>query len=54
MDKLLKWFTDCEIKPAAIDICSSHISGYLPKEMYPWIEEVFLEKLGQLWELELV
>ena len=54
MDKLLQWIADCEITPAAIDICSSHISGYLPKEMYPWIEEVFLEKLGQMWQLELV
>ena len=54
MDKLIKWLADCEITPAAIDICSSHISGYLPKEMYPWIEETFLEKLGRMWELELV
>lgn len=54
MDTLLKWLADCEITPAAIDICSSHISGYLPADMYPWIEEVFLEKLGQLWDLELI
>ena len=54
MDKLLQWFEECGLQPAAIDICSSHYSGYLPKEMYPWIEEVFLEKIGMLWDIELL
>lgn len=53
MDKLLDWFAKCNLQPAAIDVCSSHCSGYLPEEMYPWIEEVFLEKLWKLWELEI-
>ena len=52
MDKLIQWFRECDFKPAAIDICSSHFSGYLPKDVYPWIEERFLEKLSELWEIE--
>lgn len=54
MDKLLAWFKECELTPAAIDICSSHYSGYLPKDVYPWIEERFLEKLGEVWDLEIL
>lgn len=54
MDKLLAWFKECNLCPAAIDICSSHYSGYLPKDVYPWIEERFLEKLSEVWELEIL
>ena len=54
MDALLQWFEECNLQPAAIDICSSHYSGYLPAEMYPWIEEMFLEKIGKLWDIEML
>ena len=51
IDKLVNWFAKCELKPAAIDICRSRYSGYLPKDVFPWVEETFLEKLGAIMEL---
>ena len=47
MDTLLTWLRDQKVTFRAIDICSSHYSGYLPKDLFPWIQELFLKKLNQ-------
>ena len=51
MDSVITWFAKCELKPAAIDICRSRYSGYLPAEVFPWIEDTFMRKLGEVMEI---
>ena len=53
MDNFFAWLKDKNIQPAAIDICRSRISGYLPRTVFPWIEEEFLERLGRLYAIEI-
>lgn len=54
MDNFFAWLKDQNIMPAAIDICRSRISGYLPRTVFPWIEEEFLTRLEKLYEIEIV
>lgn len=54
VDKLVDWLVKCEVKPVAIDICTSRFSGYLPTDSYPFVEETFLKKIKEVWDIELV
>lgn len=47
MDNLFSWLKACKIDIAAMDICSSDISGFLPADLYPWIQDTFLKKFCQ-------
>lgn len=52
MDNLFAWLKEADIKPAAIDICRSRLSGYLPRTLFPWIEEEFLARLGKAYAID--
>lgn len=52
IDRVIGWLAENQICPAAVDICRSVRSGYLPKEAAAFVEETFLKRLGELYELE--
>ena len=47
INHLLDWLETEKIKIAVVDICRSRYSGYLNNEIFPWVEEEFLKKLGE-------
>ncbi|HBA48148.1 MAG TPA: hypothetical protein DCZ91_10200 [Lachnospiraceae bacterium] len=52
IDNVVSWLRENQIRPAAIDVCRSVRSGYLPKEAADFVEQTFLSRLGELYELE--
>lgn len=52
IDKVISWLSENQICPAAIDICRSVRSGYLPREAADFVEKEFLSQLGKLYELK--
>ncbi len=52
IDRLIKYFVQVKLKPAAIDICRSSYSGYLPAERASFVEKNFIEKLGAVMDLK--
>lgn len=52
IDKLMNYFTKIKLKPAAIDICRSSYSGYLPTERADFVEKTFLDKLSEIFDLK--
>lgn len=54
MNNLFAWFKEADIQPAAIDICRSRLSGYLPRTLFPWIEEEFLTRLGKAYDIHVI
>ena len=47
INHLLDWLETEKIKIAVVDICRSRYSGYLNNEIFPWVEEKYLKKLGE-------
>ncbi len=54
IDRLLAYFAQVKLRPCAIDICRSNLSGYLPAPKAKYVEETFLEKLGEYYPLEYI
>lgn len=52
IDKVIHWLSENQIYPAAVDICRSVHSGYLPKEAAAFVEKEFLSRLGKLYQLK--
>lgn len=52
IDRLIKYFSKVQLQPAAIDICRSSYSGYLPSERSEFVEKTFIAKLGEVFDLE--
>lgn len=53
MDRLIAYLARQEVRPRAIDVCRSTISGYLPAEKAAFVEENFMKRLGGLYPLEI-
>ena len=45
VDTLMAWLKEQTVRPAAIDICTSRFSGYLPSYAYPFIKDTVLDAL---------
>lgn len=54
MDRLIAYLADQEVRPCAIDVCRSSISGYLPAEKAAFVEESFMKRLGELYPIETI
>ncbi|MDO5391067.1 MAG: UPF0489 family protein [Eubacteriales bacterium] len=52
IERVINWLSENQICPAAIDICRSAHSGYLPSEEAKFVEEEFLHRLGKLYDLK--
>ena len=52
INRLISYLAKQEVRPRAIDVCRSTISGYLPAEKAAFVEENFMERLGELYPLE--
>lgn len=52
IDRVISWLAENQIRPAAIDVCRSVLSGYLPKEEAAFVENEFLRRLGEIYELQ--
>ncbi|MBQ7704565.1 MAG: UPF0489 family protein [Selenomonadaceae bacterium] len=52
IDRLINYFLKVKLKPAAVDICRSSYSGYLPAERAAFVEKNFLAKLGAVMDLK--
>ena len=52
MDKLLEWVKSMELNIAAIDVCRSSYSGYLPADKAQLVESEFMKRLAQTYEIE--
>lgn len=53
IDKFFNYLKGNYPPPVAIDICRSRISGYLPHYAFPWVEEEVLQRLQQLYDMEI-
>ncbi|MCA1992315.1 MAG: UPF0489 family protein [Coleofasciculus sp. S288] len=53
IDAFISFLETNAIKPKLIDICRSRLSGYTPRDQWEFIENKLLEKLGQLYDLEI-
>lgn len=53
IEKFVNWLRDNEIRPAFIDICRSNLSGYCPAERWQDVEKQLLEKLAEIYELDI-
>ncbi len=49
IDRFVDWLRKSKISPALIDICRSRFSGYTPKSQWEWMEEQLLERLADLF-----
>lgn len=54
IDRLFRYFKKCELQPEAVDVCRSTYSGYLPAERAEFTESYFLEKLQEMWPVEMI
>ena len=52
IDRLINYFSKIQLQPAAIDICRSSYSGYLPAERADFVEKNFVAKLGEIFNLD--
>ena len=53
MELFFAWLRRYRIEPAAIDIARSYYSGFVPRPMYPWLEDEFLRRLGSAYEIDI-
>ena len=53
VEKFFAWLDQNEIKPVMIDICRSRISGYCPADRWELVEQLVLEKLQELFPIQL-
>lgn len=51
IDRLFRWIRECGVTPAAVDICRSGYSGYLPAERAEFVEKRFLDKLKEEYDV---
>lgn len=54
MDRLFQYLAEQGVRPKAIDVCRSSISGFLPSEKAAFVEESFMERLEQTYPLKMV
>lgn len=53
LDSFFAYLKTYFIRPAAIDVSRSRLSGFLPRTYFPWIEEEFLSRLEKQYDLEI-
>lgn len=53
MNDFFLWLDRRQIVPAAIDICRSRFSGYLPAPVFPWIENELLTRLNNFYGIDI-
>lgn len=51
MDSLFDWFDKTGLCPAAIDICRSSVSGYMPQDNAGFTEKEFLRRVEERWNI---
>lgn len=54
MDRLFQWFQAIDLQPAAIDVCRSSFSGYLPQTKAAFVEEQFMKRLCRQYDVDMV
>lgn len=54
MNHLFDWFEKLRLRPRAIDICRSDISGYLPAEKAAFVEAEFRKRLEEHFDVEYI
>ena len=54
VDQLVKWLAQNQIQPKAIDISRSRYSRRLAEDIFPWIEEVLIERLRGYLDIEII
>ena len=52
IDRLFNWFEKTGVTPAAIDVCRSSYSGYLPADTAAYTEDAFFGRLSSFCEVE--
>ena len=52
VDRLFRWLKKTKVTPAAIDICRSSVSGYLPAGRAEFVEKTFIEKLHEAYDVK--
>jgi len=53
LDLFFNWLKNREFGILAIDICRSRLSGYLPRYLFPWLEEEFLRRLSEVVDIDI-
>lgn len=53
LDSFFAYLKTYYIRPLAIDVCRSRLSGFLPRTCFPWIEEEFLARLEKQYDIEI-
>lgn len=53
LDCFFDFLKTTQLKVVAVDICRSRFSGYLPRTIFPWIENEFLKRLSALYDIDI-
>lgn len=53
VDRLFRWLEERDVMPAAIDVCRSSYSGYLPAERAKLVEELFFDRLCTAYAIDM-
>lgn len=54
IDRLISWLEATGVVPDAIDVCRSSLSGYLPAERAEYTEQALMNKLGELYQIDII